>query len=174
MLAFIITAVVVALDQISKILIRNSLEIGERADFIPYILGLTRSENSGASFGILKDSRWVFLVISSVAIIAMLVLLIYHYRSPRDKRRNSLFVVSVSFVLGGGIGNMIDRLFVEGSKGINVVTDMFEVLFFDFAIFNVADSFICIGAVLICIYVIFFENEFEKRQNGGQNGTADF
>ena len=50
---------------------------------------------------------------------------------------------------------------------------MFEVLFFDFAIFNVADSFICIGAALICIYVIFFENEFEKKQNGGQNGTPD-
>lgn len=165
MLAFLIVLGVVALDQISKFLIRINLEIGERAPFIPHVLGLTRSENTGASFGILKDARWVFMITSVVAIVLLTALLIWHYRQPCGKRRNALFVTAISFVLGGGIGNMIDRLFVTGSNGEKVVTDMFEVLFFDFAIFNVADSFICVGAAMLFIYVLFFEPKFEKAQS---------
>ena len=132
---------------------------------------LTRSENTGASFGILKDARWVFMVTSVVAIVALVGLLIYHYRQPVSERRNTLFVVSVAFILGGGIGNMIDRLFVTGSTGEKVVTDMIELLFVDFAIFNVADSFISVGAVLLCIYVAFFETKYEKahRKDKAEN-----
>lgn len=173
MLAFLIVLGVVALDQVSKILIRINLEIGERVPFIPHVLGLTRSENTGASFGMLKDARWVFMITSTVAIALLLALLIWHYRQPAAKRRNALFVTSIAFVLGGGIGNMIDRLFVTGSAGEKVVTDMFEVLFFDFAIFNVADSFISVGAVLLCIYVIFFESKFEKTEKALEEAKTD-
>ena len=105
----------------------------------------------------------VFMVTSIVAIVALVGLLIYHYRQPVSERRNTLFVVSVAFILGGGIGNMIDRLFVTGSTGEKVVTDMIELLFVDFAIFNVADSFISVGAVLLCIYVAFFETKYERH-----------
>ena len=66
---------------------------------------------------------------------------------------------------------MIDRLFVTGSTGEKVVTDMIELLFVDFAIFNVADSFISVGAVLLCIYVAFFETKYEKahRKDKAEN-----
>lgn len=174
MLAFLIVLGVVVLDQVSKFFTRLNLDIGERVPLIPNVVGLTRSENTGASFGILKDARWVFMVTSIVAIVALVGLLIYHYRQPVSERRNTLFVVSVAFILGGGIGNMIDRLFVTGSTGEKVVTDMIELLFVDFAIFNVADSFISVGAVLLCIYVAFFETKYEKahRKDKAENARG--
>ncbi len=169
MLAILITLGVVVLDQLSKILVRSSIDIGEKVDFIPYVLGLTHYENTGASFGMLKDARWVFLLTSTVAIAVMIGFLVWHYRMPKEKRRNTLFVTSLSFVLGGGIGNMIDRIFHVGENGITSVTDMFEVLFFDFAIFNVADSFVCVGAAMLCVYILFFETKYEKLQKAGHS-----
>ena len=173
MLAFLIVLGVVVLDQISKFFIRLNLEIGEKITLIPHVVGLTRSENTGASFGMLKDARWVFMVTSVVAIAALVGILIYHYRQPASERRNTLFVVSVAFILGGGIGNMIDRLFVTGSTGEKVVTDMIELLFVDFAIFNVADSFISVGAALLCVYVVFFETKYEKAHRRDKDTGTD-
>lgn len=173
MLAFLVVLGVVSLDQISKYLVRLNLDIGQRVDFIPHILGLTRSENTGASFGMLKDARWVFMLTSVVAIIAIIALLVWHYRQPTAKRRNALFVTATAFVLGGGIGNMIDRLFIVGANGEKVVTDMFEVLFFDFAIFNVADSFITVGTVLLVVYLLFFEPRFEKATKAAEAEEAN-
>lgn len=173
MLAFLLVLGIVVIDQISKFLIRANLQVGEKVDFIPHVLGLTYSENTGASFGILKDARWVFMIASTLAIVALVVLLVYHYSQPVEKRRNALFVTSIAFVLGGGIGNMIDRLFINGSNGQKAVTDMFEVLFFDFAIFNVADSFITVGSVLLCVYLIFFETKYEKAQKAQSEAQDD-
>lgn len=90
MLAFLIVLGVVVLDQVSKFFTRLNLDIGERVPLIPNVVGLTRSENTGASFGILKDARWVFMVTSIVAIVALVGLLIYHYRQPVSERRNTL------------------------------------------------------------------------------------
>ena len=154
MLAFLITAGVVALDQITKFFVRLNMQPGETHTLIPYVVQLTYSENTGASFGMLKDARWVFMLFSTVAIVAIIALFIWEYRRPAELRRGKLAVVAFSFILGGGIGNMIDRLFVTNAAGENAVTDMFELLFMNFAIFNVADCFVVIGCIFIIVKVI--------------------
>ena len=153
MLAAVITAVAVLLDQISKSIVVNGLPLYGEARFIPGVLSFYHTRNTGAAFSMLSD-----------AIVAITVML-YFWRS-----RHVLLTVSLSMILGGGIGNMIDRI-VNG-----YVTDFFRVDFVDFAVFNVADSFITVGAVLLGVYIIFFEPKVERRlaeskpQKGGEAG----
>lgn len=164
MLAAVITAVAVLLDQISKSIVVNGLPLYGEARFIPGVLSFYHTRNTGAAFSVLSDRRWVFMLLSCVAIVAITVML-YFWRS-----RHVLLTVSLSMILGGGIGNMIDRI-VNG-----YVTDFFRVDFVDFAVFNVADSFITVGAVLLGVYIIFFEPKVERRlaeskpQKGGEAG----
>lgn len=164
MLAAVITAVAVLLDQISKSIVVNGLPLYGEARFIPGVLSFYHTRNTGAAFSMLSDRRWVFMLLSCVAIVAITVML-YFWRS-----RHVLLTVSLSMILGGGIGNMIDRI-VNG-----YVTDFFRVDFVDFAVFNVADSFITVGAVLLGVYIIFFEPKVERRlaeskpQKGGEAG----
>lgn len=164
MLAAVITAVAVLLDQISKSIVVNGLPLYGEARFIPGVLSFYHTRNTGAAFSMLSDRRWVFMLLSCVAIVAITVML-YFWRS-----RHVLLTVSLSMILGGGIGNMIERI-VNG-----YVTDFFRVDFVDFAVFNVADSFITVGAVLLGVYIIFFEPKVERRlaeskpQKGGEAG----
>ena len=164
MLAAVITAVAVLLDQISKSIVVNGLPLYGEARFIPGVLSFYHTRNTGAAFSMLSDRRWVFMLLSCVAIVAITVML-YFWRS-----RHVLLTVSLSMILGGGIGNMIDRI-VNG-----YVTDFFRVDFVDCAVFNVADSFITVGAVLLGVYIIFFEPKVERRlaeskpQKGGEAG----
>lgn len=164
MLAAVITAVAILLDQISKSIVVNGLPLYGEARFIPGVLSFYHTRNTGAAFSMLSDRRWVFMLLSCVAIVAITVML-YFWRS-----RHVLLTVSLSMILGGGIGNMIDRI-VNG-----YVTDFFRVDFVDFAVFNVADSFITVGAVLLGVYIIFFEPKVERRlaeskpQKGGEAG----
>jgi len=164
MLAAVITAVAVLLDQISKSIVVNGLPLYGEARFIPGVLSFYHTRNTGAAFSMLSDRRWVFMLLSCFAIVAITVML-YFWRS-----RHVLLTVSLSMILGGGIGNMIDRI-VNG-----YVTDFFRVDFVDFAVFNVADSFITVGAVLLGVYIIFFEPKVERRlaeskpQKGGEAG----
>ncbi len=164
MLAAVITAVAVLLDQISKSIVVNGLPLYGEARFIPGVLSFYHTRNTGAAFSMLSDRRWVFMLLSCVAIVAITVML-YFWRS-----RHVLLTVSLSMILGGGIGNMIDRI-VNG-----YVTDFFRVDFVDFAVFNIADSFITVGAVLLGVYIIFFEPKVERRlaeskpQKGGEAG----
>ena len=164
MLAAVITAVAVLLDQISKSIVVNGLPLYGEARFIPGVLSFYHTRNTGAAFSMLSDRRWVFMLLSCVAIVAITVML-YFWRS-----RHVLLTVSLSMILGGGIGNMIDRI-VNG-----YVTDFFRVDFVDFAVFNVAASFITVGAVLLGVYIIFFEPKVERRlaeskpQKGGEAG----
>lgn len=146
---------VVALDMMSKFLVVKLLEpLGETVPLIRDVLHLTYVENSGAAFGILKEHRWVFLIASVAAIVLILWML------KKNKITNKLFLVSLSMILGGGIGNMIDRM------AIGYVVDFIDFRLIDFAVFNVADSAISIGAVLLVVYIVFFEIK------GLKNGKA--
>lgn len=151
MLAAIIAIFAVIADQITKYLVVENFELYEVKPFIPYVMSLKYTQNRGAAFSMLSDQRWVFMVLSTVAMGLMIYILIKEYR------RHPLLNISLSMVLGGGIGNMIDRVRLE------YVVDFFRFDFVDFAIFNVADCFITIGAVLMMVYIIFFEPKVEKR-----------
>ena len=165
-ITFIITAAVVILDQISKYYIKNNMDVGESFNFIKNILNIRYIENPGASFGMLANHRWVFMVFSTVALFVMLGAIFYlNKKSLREYNR--LTSVAFAFMLGGGIGNMIDRVFNKSDvrEGLNVVVDFLEFDFVDFAVFNIADSFISIGSVLFCICVFTGKYKLSVKEN---------
>ncbi len=153
LICFIIMAAVIAIDQITKWLAVQYLTKVETVPIIKDILHLTYLENKGAAFGMLKNNRWVFLVISTVAIIGLIIYLVKY--PPKNK----WLIFGLSFIVGGGIGNMIDRLL------LGYVVDFIDFRVINFAIFNGADSFVCIGAVLVLIYVFFFSEEKKEVKN---------
>lgn len=138
------------LDQLTKFLAVEYLTKVSTIPIIEDVIHLTYLENTGAAFGILKNHRWIFLVISTVAIIALIA---YMLKFPP---KNKWLSVGLSFIVGGGIGNMIDRTI------LGYVVDFIDFRLINFAIFNVADSFVCIGAVLVLIYVFFFSEDAKK------------
>ena len=146
MLLYILLMIgVVALDQISKFLVLKYLVPVGSYPLWQDVLHFTYVENTGAAFGMLKEHRWVFLVISSVAIV---LILLYMWKArPKDK----LELVALSFIVGGGIGNMIDRVW----RGF--VVDFIDVTCIRFYVFNLADSFVCIGCGMMILWLILTE-----------------
>jgi signal peptidase II len=163
----LIIAVVVLLDQISKLRVVEFLSRETPFVIIEGILRFKYSENRGAAFGSFDEHRWVFMIASIVGIIGMSIYL-FKFR-PKSK----LACTALSMIIGGGIGNMIDRTLRTGEiyKGEKVVVDFID--FYPFpniwnAIFNVADSFVCVGAgllILWCIISMVQESKQEKFAN---------
>ena len=155
---FVIAILAIIIDQVSKYYIKTTMEVGEFFNLIPNILNIRYIENPGASFGILADRRWVFMSLSSVAIVFMFAAILYLGRKSVAKY-NRLLNIGLGLMLGGAIGNMIDRFFnvseAPRHEGMNVVIDFLEFDFVDFAIFNFADVFITMGAVVMCICIPF-------------------
>ena len=159
--AFAIAAAVVLADQLSKFaIVRTLVTVESRVTVIPGILDFYYIRNSGAVAGLLSNHRWVFMVVSTVVIILVSVYL------SLGKAETRLGAVSLALILGGGIGNMIDRV------AYGEVVDFFDVTCVDFfpfnTSFNVADSCVCIGRGLLLLSVIISEIKM-KRSNGTGN-----
>lgn len=151
MILWIITmTLVVIADQLSKLAVLKFLAPGS-ITVIPGILDFTYAENRGAAFGMLADHRWVFLVFSTVAIIVIVGYLAV------AKPKSALFRFSAALVAGGGLANMIDRVF----RGF--VVDFIEATFVDFYIFNVADSCVCVGCALLFLWIVL-DSVRERRE----------
>jgi signal peptidase II len=143
--AAVFTALVAA-DQIVKCLVRAPDDFTARA-LIPGVLGLRRTFNSGAAFGLLSDTGPLLTIVSAVAVVGIAMYarrFLVGFWLPRT---------AFLLILSGAAGNLIDRA-VFGS-----VTDMFEFLFVRFAIFNVADALLTCGCVLMAAYFLFFHED---------------
>jgi len=151
-LVYLIIALVILADQLTKWLAAVTLAPSGAVPLIPGALYLSYHTNTGAAWGILRDARWVFLTLSTVAIIAILVYLIYSKARPRS------IAIPLALICGGGVGNMIDRV-VKGE-----VTDFFQfnIRIFPF-IFNVADVFITCGTAVFLIYYILDDRKKDKQ-----------
>ena len=152
----------IGLDQLTKLLVSGNMTLYQSIPVIPKVFDITYIHNKGAAFGMLSSHRWVFMVISTVAILAMGF---YLFRFCKE---SMFFKVGLALVVSGGIGNMIDRI------AYGYVIDMIEATFVEtifgwsFAIFNVADSFVCVGAgiVIFCLVRdIIRENKSEENSN---------
>ena len=139
------------LDRFTKVLVINNLTLGESLSVIDGFFNITYVNNHGAAFGIL-DGKVIFIVIVSVLIFAYLI-----YEIRKDSH-SKLIITSISFVIGGLLGNLFDRV-VYGH-----VIDFFDFNFFgyDFAIFNVGDAFIVIGTILLAIGFLLEERNANK------------
>ena len=135
----------VFLDQISKYLIVLYMDLYQSVEIIPGVFNFTYIRNEGAAFGSLSESRWVFMILSSIMIAAILVYMFW--KKPQSK----LLLWSLSLIVSGGIGNMIDRIRLE-----------YVIDFLDFCAFpnlwkwtfNIADSFVVIGAGMMILWMI--------------------
>ncbi len=162
----LIIAASVILDQVTKLIVVNTMDYGQSVVLIKNIFSFQYIHNYGAAWGMFSDNRWVFMVVTSLALIAMPVIL-YRYR-----KLHFLFGLSLSLFIGGAIGNMIDRIF------LGYVVDFLQFTFIDFPIFNVADICVVFGAIIMMIYVIFFDKELfvdkKKTQKAAEEvKTAD-
>ncbi len=131
---------VIVCDQVSKRIIVATKPTGVTG--IPHILNFTYITNDGAAWGMLDDHRWVFMLMSVIGIIAFSLYLF------GKKQGHRWIDIGLAFVIGGGIGNMIDRVF------LGEVVDFLETAFMDFPIFNVADSFVCVGAAILLVALV--------------------
>ncbi|MCQ6562749.1 signal peptidase II [Paenibacillus mendelii] len=136
---FLVVIGVTIADHIVKWLISMYMTIGQQITVIPGVFGLTSIRNRGAAFGMLQGQRVFFIIATSIVLIGIIL---YLYKIHREKK---LLSYGFALILGGALGNFIDRIY----KG--EVVDMFQVYFIDFPIFNVADSVLCIGVAIVLI-----------------------
>ena len=135
----------VFLDQISKYLIVLYMELYQSVEVIPGVFNFTYIQNEGAAFGSMSNSPWVFMVLSTVMIVGILVYMFW------KKPQSRLLMSALTMIVAGGIGNMIDRI------RLGYVIDFLDFCAFPKLwkwTFNVADSFVVIGAGMIILWMI--------------------
>ncbi len=156
-----IIVLAIALDQATKMIIISNMDLSDSIKIIDNFLYITYWENKGAAWGILQDQRWLFIILTTIMIIVLAIYL--------RKINNNLARVSLSLIIGGALGNYIDRVFRGGS-----VVDFINVYIgglkgYDFPVFNIADSCVCVGTVLLSIYILFFYGKAEKQEAEDKN-----
>ncbi|HEY4554628.1 MAG TPA: signal peptidase II [Bacillaceae bacterium] len=157
MVYYLIALFVVALDQLTKWLIVHNMDLGERIRVMEGFFYITSHRNRGAAWGMLEGKMWLFYIITVIVAGAII------YYMQTEAKGKPLFQFSLAFVLGGAIGNFIDRLFRKE------VVDFLDTYIFgyDFPIFNIADSALTIGVILLFIHMIL-EDKKEKRKRNGE------
>ncbi|MFC4735525.1 signal peptidase II [Bacillus daqingensis] len=150
MIYYVIAAVIIGADQLTKWLVIDRMEIGQSIELIEGFLYLTSHRNAGAAFGILQGQMWLFYI----ATVVVVGVIIYMIQAKLDGSR--WYGVALGLILGGALGNFIDRVYA------GAVVDFIDVYIFtyNFPIFNVADSALVTGVIMVILHV-FIE---EKRQ----------
>lgn len=148
----IFTAILVAIDQLTKYLTVQNIPLGEIVEVIPGIVSLTYIRNSGAAFSILEGQMWFFYIIT-VLVVSFLIYYMY-----TETKENTILGYILALILAGALGNFIDRLLFQ------YVVDMIKLEFIDFAIFNIADSYLTVGVILLIIYTFFEDKLNENKQ----------
>ena len=141
----------ILIDQLTKFLVSEFMHVGQSIPIIKNFLHLTYTTNDGAAFGMMDGARWLFIVISVIAIIAFAA---YLYLGHAE---STLYAVAIAMVVSGGIGNMIDRVglgFYVNPQGGGEVIDFIDFCGIWNAIFNGADSFVCVGAGLLILALV--------------------
>lgn len=132
----------IVLDLLTKLLVAGLMDVGQSVTVIPGVLNLTYVRNRGAAFGMLSDNRWVFMVISVIAIIGISI---YLFGFCKERM---LLRVGLALIVSGGLGNMVDR------TAFGYVIDMIDFHIIWKWVFNVADSCVCVGAGIIILSLI--------------------
>lgn len=166
-----IIAVSIALDQITKYAVVANMAEGQSIPIIENVLHLTYVTNDGAAMGMMDDYRWVFMSVSTVALIGIAVWLVV-----RHKHISKLTGIAFAMIAGGGIGNMIDRTFNGETFGNGVVVDFIDFCAFPelwMWIFNVADMFVCVGVGLAVFDIIFDEVKKYRQEKADKKLIAE-
>ena len=148
-----ISLATLAIDQGVKAYQRAAMAVGETHALIPGIFHLTYRENSGAAFSLFSGNP------RPLAAVAVLVVAIVVWLWRSAQPRGWMPALGAGLLVGGAVGNAIDRL------AFGVVTDIFDFRLINFAVFNVADSAITVGAILLGVWLVFF-SEYLSEDGG--------
>lgn len=155
----LLLAACIAGDQILKYWVVRHLEIGQSAAFLPGLVRLTRLHNTGAAWGSFSGSTALLTAVTAVLLVAVAWLVL------KKVIRHPLGLCAAMLVLGGGIGNMIDRI----CRGY--VVDMFDLEFMSYPIFNLADCFVVVGVILGAVYYLWFYDKYDGRKAKHDDGA---
>ncbi|SDQ07052.1 signal peptidase II [Streptococcus equinus] len=140
--------ILIALDQLSKLWIANHIPLNTIHKFLPGIFSLTYLRNYGAAFSILQNQQWFFTVITFAVVGAAC------YYFIKNLQGNFWLLFGLLLIISGGLGNFIDRV------RLGYVVDMVHLDFMNFAIFNVADSYLTVGVIILFITL------WKEEENG--------
>ncbi|HLR66076.1 MAG TPA: signal peptidase II [Virgibacillus sp.] len=149
---YVITIAIIGIDQLSKWMVVKNMEIYDQITVIENFFYLTSHRNTGAAWGILEGKMNFFYIITVIVVIGVIFYL------HKYGKENKLLAVSLSFVLGGAIGNFIDRILHKE------VVDFLDFIIFnyDYPIFNIADSALVVGVILLLIFTFMDERKKGK------------
>ena len=158
----ILALVLVGVDQLVKYLVLTYIPMGAHVPFIPHLVELTYVQNTGAAFSIFNQHTWLLTLVSLVmSLVLAAALWKGFFRHPLGR-------VTLTLLLAGAVGNLIDRAFRH------FVVDMFNLLFMNFAVFNVADICVVVGGIAAALYYLFLAGKLEPGwKDGGDHGTKD-
>lgn len=142
---YALAAVILVIDQITKYVVVNNIDLYEVKEVIPGILSWMYIRNTGAAWSILEGQMWFFYIITFAVVIVVI------YIMQKYAKGNWLFSLGLALILAGALGNFIDRL------RLGYVVDMIRLDFMNFPIFNVADMSLSIGVAVIILYVLLDE-----------------
>lgn len=148
-IGYILVALLVLIDQISKLLVVNLMNFNQQITIIPHLLNFHFTYNTGAAWSILSEHR-IFLALLSLAASILFLYIMKDFSLKKDR----VYSISLLLITSGTIGNLIDRAF--RAKG---VVDFLEFGFINFPVFNIADTFLTIGVFLLAIYIIFISKD---------------
>ena len=157
----------IIVDQLTKFIVASNMAVHQSIPLIKGFLHITYTTNDGAAFGSMdsEGGRAVFMVVSSVMIFAMLLYLFLGHAE------NCLYGIASAMIISGGIGNMIDRLgfgFYVNESGMGEVIDFIDFCGIWNAIFNGADSFVCVGAGLLVLALVLDIIKESKAQKNNK------
>ncbi|MEK4385051.1 signal peptidase II [Solibacillus sp. FSL W7-1464] len=150
-----IAIIAVILDQWTKWLIVKNMELGERISVWDPWFGILSHRNRGAAWGMLEGQMWLFSIVTVGVIIAII------YFNHTEAKGKPLFHVSLMLLLGGAVGNFIDRLF--RGEVVDFVDVFIPVIKYHFPIFNIADAALSIAVVMLFITIILEEKKDKKK-----------
>lgn len=149
---YVIAVFVFIADQLSKLAVVRFMSEGETIPLWEGVFHLTSHRNRGAAFGILQDQRWFFIAVTIVVIIGI----IYYLQTV--KNLTSRMAIALSLILGGALGNFVDRLMT------GEVVDFLDFRLINYPIFNIADSAIVIGVGIFILDMILESGKQSKVQ----------
>ena len=142
--------IIAILDQAAKFFVAGLLPTIKTIPMINNVFHLTYVENSGAGFGVFSGYTWILTVLTLIVIIAAVGYVV------AKRPKNRILLTGLTFMLGGAVGNVVDRV------RLSYVIDFFDFRLINFPVFNIADCFITVGAIIFAVYVIFYS---DKKEN---------
>lgn len=164
MLETVIVAVAVLIDRLTKIWAMQTLTAmpNMQTTVIPGVLNLHYVKNTGAAFSMMQGMRWLFIPVTIIIISVLTFYLV------KQRKAEPLYTrVALAAVIGGAIGNLIDRIMY------GYVVDMIEPSFIDFAVFNVADIFVTCGTIALVVIILCFSKDKKNSLMGNKEAPCE-